>query len=178
MAGNRLAAHCKGGFFSQYALETQDDGDSKDGKSGSKPSMGAKVRQLQRLHIYFSSRYLLPEVTSQQQGIELYDMLLNTMLVDKRSQQIDKQINDLFDLKNNEYDLAESRDDRTQNAVLFIIALAGLISLACDLTGSPVTDLCIFGMALVIIVAVLYALIRGLRYGFMELLRSLRNRQD
>lgn len=165
--------------ISQCASNTQDDEDDEDKRpKKSEPSMGAKVRELQRLHIYFSSRYLLPEVTSQQQGIELYDMLLDTMLVDKRSQQIDKQINDLFDLKNNEYDLAESKDDRIQNAALFIIALAGLISLTCDLTGSPVTDRCVFAMALLIIVFVLYVLIRLLRYGFMELIRSLMNRRD
>jgi len=165
--------------ISHCALGMREDEDSKDSKSKrSEPSMGAEIRQLQRMHIYFSSRYLLPEVTSQQQGIELYDMLLDTMLVDKRSQQIDKQINDLFDLKNNEYDLVESRDDRTQNAVLFFIALAGLISLACDLTGSPVTDLCLFIKAIFVIAAVLYVLIRLLGYGFMELWRSLRNRQD
>ncbi|MGN0287496.1 MAG: hypothetical protein ACI4B6_07500 [Atopobiaceae bacterium] len=169
-------------LISQYALEAHKDKDEEGKEFESlEYTMGLKVRGLQRRHIYFSSRYLLPEITSQQQGIELYDMLLDTMLVDKRSQQIDKQINDLFDLKNNEYDLDESRDNRAQNAVLFVIALAGLISLACDLAGAPLEGVVNDGWFLLLFVFIfgaLYGLIRKFGYHVSDLAKSIRNRSS
>ena len=77
-----------------------------------------KIRTINKSFLLFQSQLLLQEVTPQQQGIELYQMLLENMFIKKQTEDIEKQINSLFAQKTSE-------NEAHENLILFLIALCG-----------------------------------------------------
>jgi len=78
------------------------------------------VDKIQKAYVHFQSEYLLREVTPQQQGIELYDMLLDNLYIEEARADVEKEISALFDL---EKDVSEKKD----NVLLSILAALGLL---------------------------------------------------
>ncbi len=74
------------------------------------------VDAVQRDYVMFQSELLLQEITAQQQGIELYDMLLENLFINKQQKEIEGQINSLLELNTSHHEKAE-------NFILFILAL-------------------------------------------------------
>ena len=74
-----------------------------------------RIGPIQRDYVRFQSKYLLREVTPQQQGIELYRMLTEHLFIDEMKNDVDGQIAALFDLEQN----SSERDD---NFLLFVLA--------------------------------------------------------
>jgi hypothetical protein len=79
-----------------------------------------KVDQIQKDYVLFQSRLLLREVTPQQQGIELYDMLLKNLFIDKECKDVESQISALFTLQNETH-------SQWDNHLLFGLALVAVI---------------------------------------------------
>lgn len=77
------------------------------------------IKEVQNDYIMFQSQLLLQEVTPEQQGIELYNELVESMYIEKQSQQIENQISGLFDLKN-------YKNDSIESTVLYLLALLGI----------------------------------------------------
>jgi hypothetical protein len=75
-----------------------------------------KVEKIQKDYVLFQSRLLLREVTPQQQGIELYDMLLKNLFIDKECKDVESQISALFTLQNETH-------NQWDNLLLFGLAL-------------------------------------------------------
>ena len=71
--------------------------------------------------ICFQSQLLLPEVTPQQQGIELYDMLLETLYVNKEKSEVESRIRGLFELKT-------YRNEKLENGILSAVTFIGILS--------------------------------------------------
>ncbi len=77
------------------------------------------IKEIHKSYLLFQSQLLLKEVTPQQQGIELYRMLLDNMFIFEQTAEIEKQINSLFVQKTANYESSENR-------ILFIIAILGI----------------------------------------------------
>lgn len=77
------------------------------------------IGQIQKRYIEFQSQLLLKEVTPQQQGIELYKMLLENMFVEEQSAEIEKQIESLSIQK-------ASKSENKENLILFLIGVLGI----------------------------------------------------
>jgi hypothetical protein len=66
------------------------------------------VEKIHRRYVAFESELLLSEVTSQQQGIELYDMMLKNLFIDRLTDDLDNQINSLYELHTADHEGIES----------------------------------------------------------------------
>lgn len=75
-------------------------------------------KKLRESYIRFSSRFLLLEVTPQQQGIELYNRMLEILFVSCKKTMVESQIEGLFELKN-------FKINNAQKSILAIIAFLG-----------------------------------------------------
>lgn len=60
------------------------------------------INKIQSAYVHFQSKYLLREVTPQQQGIELYQMLCRHLYIDNLTRDVDGQIRALFSLAQNQ----------------------------------------------------------------------------
>lgn len=82
-----------------------------------------RVRNIQKEYVLFQSRLLLQEVTPQQQGIELYDMMLENCFINKEQHDIESQIDALFSMENN-------LNERYDNILLAVLAAMGIFEVA------------------------------------------------
>ena len=78
---------------------------------------------------------MLQEVTSQIQGIELYAKLQKMLFVDKLEANIQRQLNNLYEIA--EAKQAEEQENKQSRfeAVLGILGILGLVSVATDLAA-------------------------------------------
>ncbi len=79
-----------------------------------------RVEDIQEKYILFQSQILLKEVSSQQQGIELYDMLEKNLMIEKEQNEIKAQIEGLFTQKNFDH-------DRKENRILFWLSVLSIV---------------------------------------------------
>lgn len=79
-------------------------------------------KELQEQYIDFDSQYMLHEVTAQQQGIEIFNIILEKMFIKSEKADVENQIRNLFELKN-------FKNDRWMNGILFGLAVLGLIEI-------------------------------------------------
>ena len=79
-----------------------------------------EVQTIQKKYTLFQSQILLKEVSPQQQGIELYDLLKKNLMIEKEQSEIKEQISGLFE-QNNFY------HDAKENKILFLISMIGLL---------------------------------------------------
>ncbi len=77
-------------------------------------------KDLQQRYIDFDSRYLLLEVSAQQQAIELYNAMREKMYINVEKEEVEDQIESLFDLKNYKF-------DKVQNGILFLLSALGIL---------------------------------------------------
>lgn len=78
------------------------------------------ISRLQRRYLMFQSQLLLKEVTSQQQGIELYRFLRERMFIAEQAGEIREQITALFEQKTTNNEMRENR-------ILFFLAILGVV---------------------------------------------------
>lgn len=81
------------------------------------------IKKIQEQYTIFQSQLLLQEITPQQQGIELYDMLRENLYILKEEADIEKQISNLFALR-------KDSADGNQNFILAILACLGIFETA------------------------------------------------
>lgn len=79
-------------------------------------------KELQEQYIDFDSQYMLHEVTAQQQGIEIFNIILEKMFIKDEKADVENQIRNLFELKN-------FKSDRIMNGILFGLAVLGTIEI-------------------------------------------------
>jgi len=82
-----------------------------------------RINRIQQDYVHFQSKYLLREVTPQQQGIELYSSLRDHLFIEDIAEDVENQISALFAL---------DRDfsDRSDNTLLSILAILGIVDVA------------------------------------------------
>ncbi|MBR6743989.1 MAG: hypothetical protein IKM00_02085 [Clostridia bacterium] len=77
------------------------------------------VEDIHKRYILFQSQILLNEVTSQQQGLELYDLLKQNLMIEKEQSEIKEQIEGLFEHRNYVH-------DKKENRILFWLSLLSI----------------------------------------------------
>jgi hypothetical protein len=88
-------------------------------------------------YILFQSQLLLNEVTPQQQGIELYELLKANLMIDKQKAEIKEQIEGSFEHVNYIH-------DKKENRMLLLISLLSIVEMArtlVDLFGADESNL-------------------------------------
>lgn len=111
------------------------------------------IKKIQKQYTIFQSQLLLQEVTPQQQGIELYDMLRENLYILKEEADIEKQISNLFALR-------KDNTDKKQNRILAILACLGVfqttqIVFAWLADALTLSNLCQLGITLWVAVALI-----------------------
>jgi hypothetical protein len=89
------------------------------------------IEKIHRKYVAFESELLLSEVTSQQQGIELYDMMLKNLFIDKLTEDLDGQIKSLYELHTADH-------ERMENLLLDALAVVG----AADIVSVILNEVC------------------------------------
>ncbi len=79
-------------------------------------------KKLQEQYIDFDSQYMLHEVTEQQQGIEIFNIILEKMFIKEEKCDVENQIHNLFELRN-------FKNDSLMNGILFGLAILGIIEI-------------------------------------------------
>lgn len=92
--------------------------------SGYKHSINA----VQRKYVLFQSQLMPQAVTNQQQGIELYDMMQECLLIGKQAAVVDGQIRAL-------YELETVSNEKWENWILFLLATLGVVDCISILCG-------------------------------------------
>ena len=77
------------------------------------------VEDIHNKYILFQSQLLLNEVTPQQQGLEIYEMLKNNLMIEKEQSEIKEQIEGLFEHRNYVH-------DKKENRILFFLSLLSI----------------------------------------------------
>lgn len=110
--------------------------------SGYKHSINA----VQRKYVLFQSQLLPQSVTNQQQGIELYDMIQECLLIGKQAAVVDGQIRAL-------YELETVSNEKWENWILFLLATLGVVDCVSILCGDwfNMLEVCQLHLALAII---------------------------
>ena len=108
-----------------------------------------QIIEVQQKYIMFQSQLLLQEVTPEQQGIELYDELIESLFIERESEQIENQISALFDRKNYE-------NDKTESNILFMLAILGVAELVDIVSGPLGWQFWVIFILIVVFLAVLF----------------------
>ncbi len=77
------------------------------------------IRDIHKEYILFQSQLLLKEVTPQQQGIELYKMMIDNLFINEQVAEIENQIEDAFAQKT-------ADNESRENFILFILAILSI----------------------------------------------------
>lgn len=80
------------------------------------------IRRIHRSYLNFQSQLLLKEVSPQQQGIEIYRMMLDNLFINEQVAEIENQIEDSFAQKT-------ADNEARENKILFILAILGVFDL-------------------------------------------------
>lgn len=93
----------------------------------------ARIQNTWRKYIMFQNELLLPEVTFQEQGVEIYDMLKNSFRIEKLSGYLDSDLNNLHDMADFEdnaikrkRDEEDAENDRRLSNSVNLFSIVGL----------------------------------------------------
>lgn len=101
---------------------------SKEAGDSAKDTGNSKeILRLQRRYVIFKNQFLLPELSSQDQAIELYEMMQNNLYVNKQKEILDDQIQSLYEISQVEANNNREEQNDWLNIILFIIALIGVV---------------------------------------------------
>ena len=84
------------------------------------------IEKVHKRYIDFSNKLCLSEVTSQQQGIELYNMLCEQLMIENLADEIDGQINSF-------YEAETAKHDKRENRILFWLAIFGVVEVVLNI---------------------------------------------
>lgn len=73
-----------------------------------------RVRNIWRKYIIFQNELLLPEVTFQEQGVEIYDLLKKSFRIEKLSSYLDTDLNNLHEMAEFEDDAIKRKNDEEE----------------------------------------------------------------
>lgn len=85
------------------------------------------IEALLAKYVKAQNQLLLSEITSQEQGIELYEMLCEHLYIEQRKKNLDEQMNNLRDVATSTNERLERNSDDTLNRNLAWLSLAGIL---------------------------------------------------
>lgn len=93
------------------------------------------VNNLMKSFAKFQGQIMLPEVTSQIQGIEIYQKLTDALFIKKLEEDIDKQIHNLFEITENENAQKQQNVDKRFTIIGAAIGLLAVFSAFTDVSS-------------------------------------------
>lgn len=91
-----------------------------------------KIKKLQERYVKFQNEVLLFEITSQQQGIELYQMLRRELFVIEQKDELENQLNNLYEIANMHANDSLNRKVMALTYVSIFLTLVGLFLDQCS----------------------------------------------
>lgn len=85
-----------------------------------------KIRSIWKDYILLQSKLCLPEVTFQQQGVEIYQMLKEFLKINTMNSNMDEKLDNLHNIAELEYKRSEQESDDKINDILNLMTFAGL----------------------------------------------------
>lgn len=74
-----------------------------------------QIEKLQKLYVKCQNQILLPQVTVQEQGVELYDMMQERLMIANNARTMDEQMNNLRDVSTMSHDRLDRKISETRN---------------------------------------------------------------
>lgn len=101
-----------------------------------------EIMNLQQMFLKCKNQILLDEVTSQEQGVELFDRMRNALYITKEIDALDNKINDLNQLASMDYDIKNGQKSELTNKLInrltvWSIPLAALALIVTALQTDP-----------------------------------------
>lgn len=101
-----------------------------------------EIMNLQQMFLKCKNQILLDEVTSQEQGVELFDRMRNALYITKEIDALDNKINDLNQLASMDYDIKNGQKSELTNKIInrltvWSIPLAALALIVTALQTDP-----------------------------------------
>jgi len=94
------------------------------------------IRNLWKKYVIFQNKLYMPEVTFQEQGVELYAMLKKSLKIDELNTYLDEELNNLHDVAELENAELENRNDKRMNRSINVLTVAAtaiaIVSVAQD----------------------------------------------
>lgn len=94
------------------------------------------IRQIWKMYVSFQNKLFLPEVTFQQQGVEIYQILKESLKIDVMNSHLEKELDHLHNVAELDYQTLEREaEDRIDYAINFVTIFGltlALISVAQD----------------------------------------------
>lgn len=129
-----------------YEKDSRENKKGKENKDGnSEQSTSKNTQDIWKDYILFQNQILLPEVTFQEQGVEMYQMLKKNLKIEEMNEYIGSELNNLHEMSNMENSEAEKKASEKLNQSLNLLAVLGtiiaLIGLAQDYFGQNIESL-------------------------------------
>ena len=91
---------------------------------------------LHKEYVVFKNQYLLPELSPQEQAIELYELMQNNLYVNRQKLILDEQIESLFQISQAEEAVAQQERDNRLNFIILTLTVFTIFTALADFSNS------------------------------------------
>ncbi|MDW8750041.1 hypothetical protein Q7W34_01095 [Streptococcus suis] len=119
------------------------------------------ILQLQKRYVIFKNQFLLPELSSQEQAVELYQMMQENFFILSQKEILDDQITSLYEISQAESAVEEKKRDEKLNNVVLALTIFTIFTALGDFESSinvilsvfevfgvqDLTKVCLFGLS-------------------------------
>jgi hypothetical protein len=85
-----------------------------------------EISELHEEYVRAENQILLVEVTPQEQGIELFQLLSKQLYIEQNKGELDKQLNNLYEVSNINNDRIDRESDNILNGILLVLAICAI----------------------------------------------------
>lgn len=111
----------------RFSIEVTSLSGLQNDRSRGKPSLTNEIEELHKKYIRFINKVYFREITAQEQGIELYDMLADKMRIHNEVKDLDNEIEELYRYVNNQEANKSNKMLEKLNVMVTIFILPSLI---------------------------------------------------
>lgn len=104
--------------------------------SNDSASFGKEALNLHKEYVVFKNQYLLPELSPQEQAIELYELMQNNLYVNRQKLILDEQIESLFEISQAEEAVAQRERDNRLNKTILMLTIFTIFTALADFSNS------------------------------------------
>lgn len=104
--------------------------------SNDSASFGKEALNLHKEYVVFKNQYLLPELSPQEQAIELYELMQNNLYVNRQKLILDEQIESLFEISQAEEAVAQRERDNRLNKTILMLTVFTIFTALADFSNS------------------------------------------
>ncbi|HEM6310192.1 TPA: hypothetical protein U2C79_001803 [Streptococcus suis] len=94
------------------------------------------ILQLQKRYVIFKNQFLLPELSSQEQAVELYQMMQENFFILSQKEILDDQITSLYEISQAESAVEEKKRDEKLNNVVLALTIFTIFTALGDFESS------------------------------------------